>query len=103
MKKTAWENVLYWKLAATKCLGKALLGIILSMAQALNGLNWEDQKPTQKFIMIALALGQGWSIVDAFLDQTMSILSKNEKTAIARDTAPADAVVRTETITEVKS
>lgn len=103
MKRTAWENVMYWKLAVIRCFGKAMIGVVLSAAQALNGLDWEKQSPTQQFVMIALAAGQGWSVVDAFLDNTMQAISEKEKHAIAKDTTAADAVVRTETITEVKS
>lgn len=94
---------MYWKLATMKCIGKAMIGFILSIAQALNGLEWSNQTGTQKFIMLSLAVGQAWSVVDAFLDTTMQTLSAKEKQAIANDTESPDAIVRTETITEVKS
>lgn len=91
---------MYWKLAITKCFGKAMVGFILSMAQALNGLEWSNQSGTQQFIMMALAVGSAWSIVDAFLDTTMQRLSETDKKAIASEMSRVltDAVVTTTTV-----
>lgn len=101
MKKTFTEKVIYWRLAVTKASGKALIAMIMSMAQALNGLEWHNLNGTQQFIAFSLAIGAGWSVIDAFLDTTMQTLSEKEKQAIAKDTAAPDAVVETTTTTEV--
>ena len=102
MKRTFPEQLVYWRLAVTKAAGKALIAVIMSIAQALNGLEWHNLSGTQQFITFSLALGAGWSVVDAFLDTTMHSLSDKEKAAIAKDTNSPNAVVETTTITEVK-
>lgn len=85
-KKTAWEKLMYWKLAVVKASGKAFVAMVLSMAQALNGADWPGFSPTQKFCALALAVGSGWAVIDAFLDQSMARLSADDKTLIARET-----------------
>lgn len=66
--------ILYWKLAAFKVAGKALLAGVLSVAATLNGADWTQFTGTQKFLAIAAGLGAMWTVIDAFLDTTMSEL-----------------------------
>jgi hypothetical protein len=100
--KTPYEHFLYWKLAIAKASGKALISIVLSLAQALNGTDWGNLTPTQKFITLSLAVGTGWAVIDAFLDQTMNTLAEKSKRPLAQD-GSTDTVVETTTTTEVKN
>ncbi len=72
--------LLYWQLAISRVTGKAVMAVALSLAQGLNGVNWSDFTPTQKFVLVVLAIGTGWSIVDAFMDSTMSDLRRGRLT-----------------------
>jgi len=96
-KRTAWETVMYWKLAIAKVTGKASLAVVLAIAQALNGVEWSSFTPTQKFCCIALAIASGWAIIDAFLDSTMARLSADsgQDTTVTRRT---DTVVQQTTV-----
>ena len=79
-------SFLYWKLAIAKCGGKALMAVINSVVATLNGVEWNTFTPTQQFVAVATALGAGWLVIDAFLDQTMSRLSESDKRQIAAET-----------------
>lgn len=80
-------TLIYWKLAITKVVGKSLMALFTSMVATLNGVSWSDFTGTQQFIAIAAAVGAMWSVIDAFLDSTMSELKgKRELMAIAADT-----------------
>lgn len=70
--RTFKAAIIYWRLAIFRVSGKAVIAMVLSAAQALNGVEWSTFTATQKFICIALAVGSGWSIIDAFIDQTLS-------------------------------
>ena len=70
--------LLYWRLALFKVSGKALVSCVLSVASTLNGADWRDFTGTQKFLAIAAALGAMWTVIDAFLDNTMSDLKAND-------------------------
>ena len=65
---------MFWKLAIAKCSGKALMALLMSVVATLNGMEWNDFLPTQKFVAICVALGAMWTVVDAFLSDTMSKL-----------------------------
>lgn len=71
--RAAW---LYWRLAIFRVTGKAAMAVALSIAQGLNGVRWVDFTSTQKFVTVTLAIGTGWAIIDAFLDNTMTDLRK---------------------------
>ena len=78
---------LYWKLAAFRISGKAMIAVALSVAQGLNGiLHWNDLTETQQFVMVALAVGAGWAIIDAFLDTTMAEIRKHKSLTIPNGT-----------------
>lgn len=77
---------LYWRLAAYRASGKAVIAVVLSIAQALNGMNWSDFTPTQKFVAVALGLAAGWAVIDAFADQTLSEIRRHRGLAIPDDT-----------------
>lgn len=68
---------IYWQLAIFRVSGKALIAIALSIAQGLNGAQWNQFTGTEKFVAIVLALGSGWAIIDAFLDTTMNEIRKH--------------------------
>lgn len=86
-RRTFTEGILYWKLAVTKCTGKALMAGINSIVATLNGVEWNTFTPTQKFVAFMTAAGAMWLVMDAFLDQTMSRLSEADKKAIATETS----------------
>jgi len=70
------ERLLFWKLPMAKCAGKALMALLLSIVATLNGAEWSIFTPTQKFVAIVLALGAMWTVIDAFLNDTMSRLQE---------------------------
>lgn len=72
-------RLVYWKLAITKCVGKALNALLISIMATLNGVEWSSFTGTQKFIAVACALGAMWSVIDAFLNDTMAGLKKGNK------------------------
>jgi hypothetical protein len=80
---TNFQNLLYFKLGIFKVSGKAMIAILLSLVSTLNGINWSAFTTTQKFVAIGVAIGQGWSIVDAFLDTTMADLKDAKPAADA--------------------
>lgn len=96
--------LLYWKLAIFRVMGKALVAMVLSAAQALNGLEWSAFNPTQKFICVALAVGTGWAIIDAFLDQTLSRIEHNpDNFGIDATHSATQKIVTQTTKTEIAS
>jgi len=72
---TIMERLLFWKLPLAKCAGKALMALLLSVVGTLNGAEWAAFTPTQKFVASVLALGAMWTVIDAFLNDTMARLS----------------------------
>lgn len=68
---------LYWKLATLRVTGKALMALALSITTTLNGAEWSQFTPTQKFVGIVTALGAMWLVIDAFLDQTLTQIQQN--------------------------
>ena len=87
--RTFGRGLLYWKLAILKVSGKALIAAVNSLVATLNGVQWEMFTTTQKFVAMATAGAAMWMVVDAFLDQSMGILTKEEKELIASDTSSA--------------
>lgn len=72
--KGLWESMMYWKLAVIKCLGKAMVALFASIVATLNGVEWSTFTGTQKFIAIVCGITAMWTVVDAFLNETMSNL-----------------------------
>lgn len=91
--------LIYWKLAIFRVSGKAMIAIALAIAQGLNGANWSDFTPTQQFVSIVLAVGSGWSIIDAFLDQTLSNI-QHSGLGIPRATMPGADVTQHTHVTQ---
>ena len=85
--KNAKDAILFWKMAIIKCSGKALMALLLSIVGTLNGVEWSEFTPTQHFIAIVVALGAMWTVVDAFLSDTMTKLQDEREEQIASDTA----------------
>lgn len=86
MNRSITDNLLYWKLAITKASGKSLMAGVNAMVATLNGVEWSSFTKTQKFVAIATALAAMWLVLDAFLDQTMSRLTEEDKKRIASET-----------------
>lgn len=84
-KKSFTDHFLYWKIAILKCLGKALMGLLFSLVATLNGSQWNEFTHTEKFIAIVSAVGAAWTVIDAFLDQTMARLRQGEDKPVAVD------------------
>lgn len=80
MKELAKEAWLYWKLAIFKCAGKAVMALIMSIVASLNGTEWSNFTPTQQFVAGAAALGSLWTVIDAFLNDTMAKLKEGRET-----------------------
>jgi len=74
MKRTFGAAFYYWRMALLRVTGKAIMAGIVSMAATLNGVEWSEFNPTERFVAIATGLGAMWLVVDAFLDQSMSRL-----------------------------
>jgi hypothetical protein len=78
MKKLS-ASIVYWKLAITKVAGKSLIALFSSIVATLNGVSWSDFTGTQQFLAVAAGLAAMWSVIDAFLDNTMSELKKKQE------------------------
>ncbi len=72
------KSVLFWKVAILKVSGKACMALLLSIVASLNGVEWATFTPTGKFMAIVVALGQMWTVIDAFLNETMSELKQKK-------------------------
>lgn len=70
--------VVYWKLAIAKCAGKAFMALIMSVVGTLNGTEWSTFTKTQQFVAVAVAIGAMWTVIDAFLNDTMATLKKGK-------------------------
>lgn len=68
---------LYWKLAVFRVTGKSLMALALSITTTLNGAEWSQFTPTQKFVALVTGLGAMWLVIDAFLDQTINQIQQN--------------------------
>lgn len=78
------QGLIYWKLAILKVSGKALVALFASIVATLNGVEWTNFTGTQKFIAIGCGLTAMWTVIDAFLNDTMASLKSN------RPDAPTD-------------
>lgn len=70
--------VLFWKMSIVKCTGKALVAIANSIMATLNGVQWGDFTPTQKFIAITCGVVAGWTVVDAFLSESIANIRQSK-------------------------
>lgn len=70
--------IVYWKMSIIKCTGKALFAVVNSIVATLNGVQWSDFTPTQKFVAIACGIAAGWTVVDAFLSDSMANLRQSK-------------------------
>lgn len=66
-------------MAILKVVGAAFMAALLSMVSTLNGIEWGDLSPTSKFVAIVIAIGQMWTVIAAFLNETMSELKAKKK------------------------
>lgn len=73
---TAWQRLLFWKLAISKLLCLCLLAAVGSITATLNGTDWSEFTGTQKFLAIAALIGSVTSTVLAFLSETMAKLTE---------------------------
>lgn len=71
--------MLFWKMAILKMAGAAFMAVLLSIAGTLNGVEWNSFNSSEKFVAITLALGQMWTVISAFLNETMSDLKKKKE------------------------
>jgi hypothetical protein len=67
--KAAW---LYWKLAITKCGVKCVVAAVGGFLSSVKGLDWAALSGFDRFCLIAGAALTIGTVIDAFLDNTMS-------------------------------
>lgn len=81
---------MFWKLAVAKLFSLCVMAAVSSITATLNGVEWGEFTPTQKFLAIAALVSAVMSNVLAFLSDTMSKLSneaeQERKSEIASQT-----------------
>lgn len=69
--------ILYWRLALFRASGKALMALAMSLVTTLNGAEWSQFTPSQRFVAFVTAAGAMWLVIDAFVDTTLAELKKH--------------------------
>ena len=77
-----------WKIAIVKAALMAFLAGYTTLQTSLNGLEWANISPTQKFILICGVLAAMATSMVAFLDRTMSRIEAEQKALAAPPAAP---------------
>ena len=85
--KNARDAIIFWRMAIIKCSGKSLVALFASIVASLNGVEWSEFTGTQKFIAITCGITAMWTVIDAFLSETMSDL-KEEKEETTKTADP---------------
>lgn len=79
MIKSAGESLNVWKLAIFKAGLVAFLAGYTTLQTSLNGLEWGQISPTQRFILVAGIIASMATSIVAFLDRTISKIEGEQK------------------------